>query len=44
LLSKAQGVPLPEESTGFKRNQIVKRVVRVALYDSDLQQFVGNSA
>jgi len=44
LLAKAQGVPLPEENDKFNRKQIVKRAVRVGLYDSDLNQFIANTA
>ncbi len=41
---EATGVPLPQSNEKFDRSQIVKRAVRVALYDSLKKEYYANSA
>lgn len=40
----AEGVPLPANSSTFDRQNIVKRVVRVGLFDNVKQDLIFNSA
>jgi hypothetical protein len=39
----AEGVSLPSEGSAFDRNQIVKRAIRVAVFDNVKEDFIGNS-
>lgn len=34
IIDSAEGVPLPSEGKDFDRNNIVKRVIRVGLFDT----------
>ena len=43
LLEDAQGVPLPQQGQGFDRSQIVKRAVRIGLYDMAKKDFIVNA-
>ena len=40
----AEGVPLPVQSAEFDRNNIVKRVIRIGLFDKVKRELVHNSA
>lgn len=42
IFDECQGVPLPEASEQFDRSQIVKRAVRVGLYDTVKKDFITN--
>lgn len=43
-LEGAEGVPLPATSAEFDRSNIVKRVIRIGLYDKIKHQLIHNSA
>lgn len=43
-LDGAEGVPLPAQSSEFDRNNIVKRVIRVGLFDSIKRELIFNTA
>ncbi len=42
-LESAEGVPLPEDSDEFKREQVVGRSVRIGLYDTRTDELVYNA-
>lgn len=44
MIEGAEGVPLPAQSAEFDRANIVKRVVRMGLYDTVKQELIFNSA
>ena len=39
----AEGVPLPKAGSGFDRSQIVKRAIRVGLFDTSKKDFIYNA-
>ena len=43
-IESAEGVPLPAQSNDFDRNNIVKRLVRFALFDKSKNDFICNTA
>jgi hypothetical protein len=42
IFDECQGVPLPQASEQFDRTQIVKRAVRVGLFDTVKKDFITN--
>jgi len=38
------GVPIPEQSAQFERSQIVRRAIRVGIYDSIKKDLIHNTA
>lgn len=43
FLEFAEGVPLPADSSNFKRDSVIKRVVRIGLFDASKRDFIANS-
>ena len=42
-LGLAGGIPLPPSDVSFKRENVVKRAVRVGLFDEEKKEFVFNA-
>lgn len=43
-LDEAEGVPLPPDGPDFDRKSVVKRAVRIGLYDTVKKDFIHNTA
>ena len=42
MLEESNGIPLPKNSKNFDRNDVLKRVVRIGIFDKVKEDYIGN--